>query len=176
MRLFFALWPSQEIAGKLAEVAARTAKVVGGRLSRPETLHLTLDFLGEVPDNSLPELIEQTGSITASRFTLAIDKLGDWRHNRLVYAGCTESPAELLDCVAQLGQRLGQMGFSLANSVSPFVPHITLIRKTMKPLPTELTEMTPILWPCTRILLVRSVLSRKGAAYETLASIDLTAA
>ena len=54
MRLFFALWPAREMADALTDWAAPIAGQSGGRLTRAETIHMTLAFLGNVPDSSLP--------------------------------------------------------------------------------------------------------------------------
>ncbi|WP_287719822.1 2'-5' RNA ligase family protein [Nitrosomonas sp.] len=48
VRLFFALWPQEEARKQLARLARRIADQCAGRCVRPENLHLTLAFIGEV--------------------------------------------------------------------------------------------------------------------------------
>ena len=66
MRLFFALWPPLEVAEQLAGVARAVAQQFGGKPTRQETLHLTLAFLGEVPDDRM-SLLMQTARRNAGR-------------------------------------------------------------------------------------------------------------
>ena len=56
-RLFFALWPDAPAAAALYRVAAESREACGGRLMRPETLHLTLAYLGRVADRCLPSVL-----------------------------------------------------------------------------------------------------------------------
>ena len=48
MRLFFALWPPEDLSRALADGAEALARRFGGKPARRETIHLTLAFLGEV--------------------------------------------------------------------------------------------------------------------------------
>jgi 2'-5' RNA ligase len=57
-RLFFALWPSAEEQRALAQAAHKAARYSGGRATPEEKLHLTLVFLGSVPQRRLPELAQ----------------------------------------------------------------------------------------------------------------------
>ena len=60
MRLFDALWPPPDaVAELLAAVREVQEKSPGLRWTAPEQWHLTLAFLGEVPDDRRPELEER---------------------------------------------------------------------------------------------------------------------
>src|SRR5690606_7323542 len=48
-RVFFALWPDARTAAVLSGWAQDAHAMCGGRIMRPDTLHLTLAFLGMVP-------------------------------------------------------------------------------------------------------------------------------
>jgi 2'-5' RNA ligase len=111
-RVFFALWPSPGLASALADVATAAAKRYGGRSSRPDTIHLTLAFLGEVPEAALPTLCALAASIKAPPFELVIDRLGFWPHNQLLWAGCSTTPAPLQDMVLDLQNTLIAAGFT----------------------------------------------------------------
>lgn len=176
MRLFFALWPSSQSARQLAAIAAETATRIGGRPTRQETIHLTLAFLGEVPEERVPELRPIGETLRSPAFDLRIDRLGYWRHNHLVWTGCSEMPAPLGDLANRLCRKLSDAGFALENGKRPFTPHVTLVRKIPVLLPeTRLPEIQPIDWICSDFALVCSRLSSTGPAYETLASFPLTA-
>ena len=76
MRLFVAAYPPSPAVSDLANFVASlrvgraAAAGVNTRLARPETYHLTLAFLGEVPDERLPDVETAIGSAVEPR-TLA---------------------------------------------------------------------------------------------------------
>jgi 2'-5' RNA ligase len=118
-RVFFALWPSPPLASALADVALAAAKRYGGRTSRPDTIHLTLAFLGEVPEAALPTLCALAAELKAPPFELVIDRLGFWPHNHLLWAGCSTTPAPLQDMVLTLQKSLIAAGFTPIGSTVP---------------------------------------------------------
>jgi len=171
-RVFFALWPSPALASALADLAIAAARRYGGRSSRPDTIHLTLAFLGEVPEATLPTLCALAAEIKAPPFELVVDRLGFWPHNKLLWAGCSTIPAPLQDMVLTLQKSLIAAGFTPDRTDRPFTPHLTLLRKvpvisqpgSAEPLP----EISPLPWHCTRWVLVRSHSNAQGANYRAI--------
>ncbi len=176
IRLFFALWPTPQAAEHLATIAAEIAARVGGRPTREETIHLTLAFLGEVPEERLPELNIIGEALRTPTFELRIDRLGHWRHNHLIWAGCSEMPASLDELASRLCGKLAEAGFSVDNGKRPFSPHVTLVRKVpdLGPGP-GLPAIEPIAWTCSDFALVHSRFSSSGPAYELVARFPLRA-
>ncbi len=177
-RVFFALWPSPALASALADVAIAAAKRYGGRSSRPDTIHLTLAFLGEVPEAALPTLCALASEIKVSPFELVIDRLGFWPHNQLLWAGCSTTPAPLQDMVLTLQKSLIAAGFTPDRVDHRFTPHLTLLRKV--PLNSQpgsdepLPEISPLPWHCSRWVLVRSHSNAHGANYQAIGEFLLT--
>lgn len=128
-RLFFALWPDEPTARAAHRAAQGIAEKVGGRVMRPESLHLTLAFLGQVDEALLPALLSlgQDAASATQPFALRFDQLGHWPHNRIVQASCRETPAELPRLVQKLRIELGELGLPV--DPRPFFPHLTLLRK-----------------------------------------------
>jgi 2'-5' RNA ligase len=153
-RVFFALWPDPARALVLADLANAMASRFAGRSTRTDTVHLTLAFLGEVPETALPTLCAIAGGIKVPPFELLIDRLGYWPHNQLLWAGCSTSPAALLELVNSLQQNLGAAGFAPDRAERHFTPHISLLRKVPRifapgsadPLP----KIQPLPWHCSR--------------------------
>jgi 2'-5' RNA ligase len=172
-RVFFALWPPDEIAGRLAAVAVDFSQAAGGRSTRRETIHLTLAFLGDIAVERLSELRRVAGEIDAAAFDLTLDRFGVWQHNRLFWAGCV-SPPLLLDLAGALSKRLLAAGFAVAEAKRTFVPHVTLVRKLVR-LDVALPAAQALTFHCGAFVLVRSRLSDKGSAYEVLARFPLAA-
>ncbi len=76
-RLFLALWPTAAMQSELADAARAVMESArGGREIPRESLHLTLAFLGSVPEASLPTLRELA---SAAPWKLAADarRVGD---------------------------------------------------------------------------------------------------
>lgn len=175
-RLFFALWPSPALASRLADVAQLAAEKLGGRPTRTETIHLTLAFLGDTAISRLPELHALAGRIQAQAFTVTIDRLGYWRHNRLFWAGCGEIPEQLADLHGQLQTALAEAGFPVDPPNRAFTPHVTLLRK----LPActngaglEFPVAAKMSWPCERFVLVQSEPASGEHRYRVLGEYPL---
>ncbi len=147
------------------------AKKYGGRATRWETIHLTLAFLGDVEERRLPAVLDVAREVNATPFEFTLDRLGFWRHNRLIWAGSTSPAPELQTLAGTLRERL--FAASLPCDVSQsFVPHLTLVRKVGDNHP-ELPELSPMNWACNRFVLVRSQLGVSGAGYVTVAEFTL---
>lgn len=171
-RVFFALWPPAAGAERLGGIARATAAAHGGRATRAETIHLTLAFVGDMPETQLPALIDAAAVVRGQPFDLSLDRLGFWTHNRLCWAGASAPPAALAELAGGLRAALRAAGFPVERERGAFVPHVTLVRKVVSAVPAQPLEPA-IAWHCAAFVLVRSRLSARGAAYEELRQFPL---
>lgn len=172
-RVFFALWPDKEVRRALERPARDCARLLGGRAMRPDTLHLTLAFIGDVAVDRLPALQDAAAAVAGASFSFTLDRLGFWAHNRIVWAGSRQPAAGLAQLAGALGECLRQAGWpGEAKAGQDFAPHVTLVRKVGEQRP-QLPPLPPLAWHCRRFVLVRSRLSAAGADYETLAQWPL---
>jgi 2'-5' RNA ligase len=152
---------------------------------RPDGLHLTLKFLGDVPDAQQPELHAALAQAAGSEgkgglegashgIPLALGGFGvfpDQRRPRVVWVGVEPVPAlELLQ--HRVEQAFAPLGFPTEGR--PFQPHITLGRATRHAEPQafrgladalaglELAETVVV----EAVDLVASTLQRGGAVYQ----------
>jgi 2'-5' RNA ligase len=161
LRLFFALWPPAAAARALARWATEVQRGCGGRATAEDTIHLTLAFLGEAdPLNAA----RAAASVKGRAFEMNIDAAKYWRHNRIVWVGPQEMPAELGGMVSQLHGALHEGGFALEDR--PFAAHITLIRKANPP--KAIAPLPTVDWRARDFVLVRSVPGGRGSRYEPL--------
>ncbi len=163
-RFFFALWPDTATCAQLDKSVGRAHEICGGRPTRAATIHLTLVFLGELELARVDELLALAGDMGVAAFEFKLTRFGWWPHNRIVWAAPEKSPRELGQLVERLRERLGGAGFRF--DTKPFVPHITLLRKANckdKALPPG-----EVGWHVEDFVLVKSVLSESGAAYEVV--------
>lgn len=170
VRVFFALWPSQAIARELALHGKALTVETGGRCMRPDTVHLTLAFLGDIPRDRIPDLLSLPPSVTGSPFGLDIDRLGVWSRNGIGWAAPSEPPQPLLVLQEALSRWLRSSGF--APDRRAFRPHITLVRNATGDWP--LARIPAVEWDVTDFVLVRSDRDAQGARYDVLARFPLT--
>lgn len=165
------------MAERLGDIADDAAKSFGGRATRRETIHLTLAFLGNVPETRLPDLCAAAAGVRGEPFSLTIDGLGFWPHNHLLWAGCPAPVAPLGELFDRLRQALGQAGFKVGGAGRDFVPHITLVRRVPATTAPSATRPLPPIgvaqWDCARFVLVRSTLSAAGSDYRIIGEFPL---
>lgn len=164
-RLFFALWPDSAGADALDGLARAAHRSHGGRPTGHADLHLTLAFLGDVTPDRQAVAEAAAAGVAAATFDFAIDRLGCWKHNRILWAGCSETPPALAILARDLATRLRTAGFALEERA--FAPHVTLLRKAdcAKALPTM---RTPVPWPVREFVLAESRPTPGGARYTVI--------
>jgi RNA 2',3'-cyclic 3'-phosphodiesterase len=152
VRLFFALWPSQETARALG----RWAQALEGRHSPQEKIHMTLAYLGEADAQKAASAGRR---VQAAPFRMTLEEASYWSHNKIVWVGPRQVPAEMTSLVQALQLELYKESFILERR--PFAAHVTLLRKApAQPLPA----LPALEWPVKELALVRT----SGGSYQTL--------
>jgi 2'-5' RNA ligase len=188
LRLFVALDPPEAVRRRLAAVQASLRTAAGRhaedvRWVAPSRLHLTLHFLGSVPE-------ERVGAIGAAvleeaalsrPIRLEIRGAGGFptaRRPRVVWAGVAGDLEALGALAAALGRRLTLLG--LPADGRPFAPHLTLGRSREARGAAGLggaiaaaAEGDPVAWRAEEVVLFRSHLDPGGARHEPLLSAPL---
>lgn len=145
-------------------------------LTKPENIHLTLRFLGDVAPGQVAAikrlLLKQAGGKVASGWT----QLDGWgRFSRwegdLVYAKLAVS-AQLHRLVAELEQQLQALGFS--PETRAWQPHVTLARRVVwSGVPGEWPhELSSSQQPLQAIHLFHSQFTPRGVTYRSLMSLE----
>lgn len=166
-RLFFAIWPDEMAQEEMARLAQRVdlESRCRGRKTRPENIHLTLVFIGEVDVIKLEALCgaaRQTQALGICGFHLVFDSIRYWKHNQIVYATAGVIPPELTHLVTGLQSVVSAAGFGLGDR--PYIPHITLMKRaSCRGLP-ELRK--PIVWRVGEWMLVKSEQTSGGSVYS----------
>ncbi len=163
-RLYFALWPDKAVRRQLEAPQQDARAACGGRAMGPETLHLTLAFLGGVDGERVPVVEAAAAAIKRGAFEFLLDRLACWPDKHIVWMGADSVPEALAQLAADLSGNLRAAGFVL--ETRPFVPHVTLLRKAAKG--ESLPPARPILWPVRDFVLVESKLSAAGAHYDII--------
>ena len=162
LRLFFALWPDGALQAKLAAWAKQAAGK--GRAMRRENIHLTLAFLGDTDAALLPALKALAAEVRVEPFRLALDRVGYWKHNRILWCGASADPPALSALVADLRARLEAAGVRF--DPKPFVSHVTLVRNAAG-LP-ETPAWRPLAWEARDFALIGSTRVEGRVTYRVL--------
>jgi len=166
VRLFFALWPDAKVRRVLDQAGVKLHAACGGRRMQASNVHLTLVFLGNVALARLDELRAVAGRVSSASFSMTLDCLGWWRHNRVAWAAPHETPEALQGLVSQLQESLRNMGFTFDDR-PVFAPHITLLRNA-RCNEVEMPPLAPLEWEADEFVLVKSATTDAGAAYEVI--------
>ena len=161
-RIFFAIRPAPPARRALHELGASWARAGAGRPVSPGRIHLTLLFLGAVPDIRVPALCEAAGHVQAEPFSLTLDTAGVFKRVAVGWAGVREPPSGLLTLQAMLAREVTQAGFAIDDRA--FVPHVTLVRNVARA-QTDAPEVGPLAWPVRRFSLLASEARRAGYAW-----------
>ena len=156
MRLFFAVWPPRETADALHE----WSKVLRGKATPAQKIHLTLAFLGDADPQRAAAAAR---TVRVRRRQLQLDAARYVKRNQMIWAVASEAPMEL---VGSLHSSLTRAGFVLEKR--PFAAHVTLLRKA--PPPDTLPPLPQLDWPIDEFLLVRS----RGPNYEPVERFPLS--
>lgn len=119
--------PSPALASLLDGLAATGADL---KIVEPTHLHLTLSFLGDVPDDAAPIIAAALDDATRGQaaFSLRLQGVGAFpnvRHPRVVWAGSVD-PERMVALALRVRQRLTAAGFP--GDEKDFRAHVTLAR------------------------------------------------
>lgn len=171
-RLFFALWPSAEVAAAL-EDRQRSLDLRGRRMPRPR-LHLTLLFLGDVPAAAVPDLLAGAGAIDdVPAFDLLLSRVGYFRGPGAAWLGPANPPAELLNLAGRLADLADACGLDVA--ARSFRPHVTLARRVARA-PRRRRIEEPLRWRVAQFSLTQSMTGSDGPEYRDLGRWPLVGA
>jgi len=174
-RLFLGLEIPSELKRKL--LAIKTP-LPGARWLNPRQMHLTLVFLGSVPDQGLAELPQRLRRLAMAPFQLRIQGLGRFgssSYPKVLWAGL-----EPVEPLAQLHQTLIEQlaPLGLGDQTAAFKPHITLARfkgrtRGLNALLEEYEDFKAGEFREDQVTLFESHLSPTGSSYEILHRIAL---
>ena len=180
IRAFLAMDPPEEILGEIGRIQGRLQRLIRGELRwvRPEAIHLTLKFFGDIPESAVADIaaVVEPAAAGAAPFSLAIGGAGvfpDQRRPRVLWLGMNGDVPRLVLFQQGLEAELGRIGFPAEER--PFRPHLTLARIKS---PRGLAGLERALekgegyaageFTASGIGLIRSELTPRGAVYTRL--------
>src|SRR6266852_4177099 len=129
MRLFVALDLEEAIRQRMAVFLQGVQNFAPEtRWVKPESLHVTLKFIGEKPEEEIPRIQHALGTIQAIPISLAFRGYGFFptaRSARVFWLGIESEPG-LPNLAAQVDTALSALG--IPREEHAFTPHLTLAR------------------------------------------------
>jgi len=171
IRTFIALPLPASVKQALEETIQSLRRHIDARWVRPEAMHLTLKFLGDIAEDLVPALGHGLDEICAGypEMAFSLDVLGAFpgrKRARIIWTSLHGSIKELASLAEQVDRLCGRYG--VRHETRAFRPHITLGRlKT--PTMVELEGTRPgRQFRVAEAHLYRSELLREGPRYTVL--------
>ena len=195
MRIFVGLAIEEEIRRRIARFITEMRELAPDvRWVTPESLHVTLKFIGEKPDASVKQVEESLASVSATAFNISFRGAGFFptaQSARVFWIGI-EADAGLAKLASAIEDALFAIGIPKESRV--FSPHLTLARtgsgapsrqrsdkqnKRFERLQQRLSN-APFrefgTMTSRQFFLYRSQLSRQGSRYSKIAQFELPSA
>jgi 2'-5' RNA ligase len=188
LRLFVALDPPDAVRRRLGAIAGEMRRLAGRAAGEvkwvaPENVHLTLQFLGAVPEERVADVERAVAAAAAASRPLRLEVRGaggfpSARRPRVLWAGVGGDVEALSALVAGLGRLLAPLGYPPEER--SFSPHLTLGRaRDARGAPglggalahASADEGVP--WLADALTLFQSRLSPSGPRYHVLARAPL---
>ena len=163
-RLFFALWPSDELRRSIEEATVGIARHSGGHVVPARNFHVTLAFLGDISREQLPAVLAAGAATAAPRFSFVLDQVQVWPRSNVLVLDAPRTPPALVTLVDHLLFNLLEKQIKLKREV--YRPHVTLARSLSRPRPLQ--KVGPFEWPVNEFALLASSLGAEEAKYTVL--------
>lgn len=182
MRLFIAAFPPEELLSALPlEVLKENLTRQGVRFARPDRIHLTLSFLGNVREEYVPELVASIRKNLdgVAAVSLTVNGIGSFPNPQrpgVIYVQCDGDLAELTEKVEQ-----GTREFAETSDSKKLIPHLTLVRisppsqkvgRALVPLTAELATKTYGKWQVNNLALVQTMADGSYTIIETFQLLE----
>lgn len=185
MRTFIAIEIPNEIKKEMAEAQSRLrGSSVEASWTRPEGIHLTLKFLGEVEESRMPEIMNALTSAVQGmgRFRLEMTGVGAFpnpKSARVVWIGVSGDIERLITLQSSVEEAMAGLGTEREDR--KFTPHLTLGRikyiRSRDAWVSALDSMKDIRlsgFDVDAVSLMKSELKRTGAVYTEIGRVELT--
>lgn len=186
MRCFVAIDIDEDIRRRIGQLQHKLQKSLSLGISEvkwvdPELIHLTLKFIGDVPDRDINELCAIVSDVSASHqgFSIDVADLGYFGSPpRVAWVGIETSP-ELVELQKELDHRLSMTGLSPEDNKA-FHGHLTLCRsknyKAGRKLQHLLDDYGPVelgTQVVNSVYVYTSELTKQGPIYTVVSSNEL---
>lgn len=165
-RLFFALWPDEKVRNQCMKIMERLNDG-RSRAINPANLHVTLLFLGYIPEEKVIIIKQEADHIAVPKIRVNFNQISFWKKPGILCLTATETNRELIMLADQLKAIAEKLSISLDGQ--PIYPHITLFRKVHS---IERYEFDVVDWQSSSFCLVESCTHLNQVEYRIIESWD----
>ncbi|MCX5991702.1 MAG: RNA 2',3'-cyclic phosphodiesterase [Chloroflexi bacterium] len=190
VRSFIAIELPAEVRAELASIEEKlkVRRHSFVKWADPESIHLTLKFLGSVSGETIPEIVEAMSLVAqpVCPFTLQIGGTGafpNWQRPQIVWVGVGGEMGRLATLQRELEAALSPLSFPPESR--PFSPHLTLGRLRERVTPEDRRRFglwaqsvkfeASLSFEVNAVRLMKSQLTSSGPIYSELALVKLKA-
>jgi RNA 2',3'-cyclic 3'-phosphodiesterase len=170
LRLFFALLPDEVTKKSLYSEARRLEMSGRARQLALANFHITLAFVGEVPESSLHRFRQIGASLALRQCVIGLDLYEYWPKPQVLVLTARNNPQELSAQSYRLQAAVGALVHP-GREDKPWRVHVTLARKVAQA--PVLTTMSPIHWASHSFCLMRSKTDGRESVYTVVDSWPL---
>ncbi len=188
IRSFIAIELPDKLKLELSRLEAKlkSGGLPGVKWVNPDSIHLTLKFLGNITPDKTVEITRaiEEAARTVPPFNLEVKDLGafpNFKRVQVVWVGISGEVAQLKQLQQDIESNLTRLGFTPESR--PFTSHLTLARLRNQASSDERQKLGQLIADtrfeadCTikvdAISLIRSQLTREGAIYSQISSVRL---
>jgi 2'-5' RNA ligase len=168
-RLFLALWPACDLRNSLTTALTTLPLPVGVRRVSSADWHITLAYLGTVPEAARPDIETLLTEFPGQPEPLVLDTMEWWPEAGVGVWAASHVPPALLVAQAQLSVRLHALGLRV--DTRPWRPHLTFARAMNGPI--DGNPPTPLAWRIRYLALVESHLTVGSGSYSVIATHEV---
>lgn len=182
IRTFISIDLPENIKRNISDLQNRL-KVLGGRVGwvRPEAIHLTLKFLGDIDEKKIPEIEAATRKAGKEFNPFHIQILGlgvfpNFKKPRIIWLGVNEGGDNLIRLQSKIEDEIEKIGYP--REERNFKPHLTIgrvkethgLKQLIDTIDAE-REIDLDGFDATEVLIMKSELRPDGAIYTRLCEI-----
>ena len=186
-RVFIAIDISEEAREKIAGFTAalkREFSHLRVGWEKPEKIHLTLKFLGDVDEGQLPAIKDAVvkAAVGCEPFNLRVENTGCFpspAKARILWLGLADQTGNLRRLKEALEEKTAALGFE--KETRPFAPHLTVARLREPQKSRELVtaymqkHFEPVSFEVSTIVIYESKLQPTGSVYAVIEEVKLGA-
>ncbi len=181
MRLFLEIPLPDGLKDRAIAIAEQFRPLVDATFVKKDNLHLTLKFLGEVPEKKIPAIKDALSKISSPLFELDISGVGTFPTPysvRVLWFGAGKGAKEFIELQKKLDVEIAPLKFPPEKS---YVPHLTFARVKRVLDKAKLRELIEHnhhtfdvgAFTASNFRLMKSALTPKGPEYDEVSSFKL---
>ncbi|QID33256.1 RNA 2',3'-cyclic phosphodiesterase [Pampinifervens florentissimum] len=131
IRVFVGFFTTKRIQEAVEKLQSQSERFIKGKWVEPQNFHMTFQFIGEVPQERLTDLLKNLQEIAQNAKAVRIKYRGlgvfpNLDRARVLWIGVSDGHRQLIDLAKSIVRANRQIG--IREEGKPFHPHVTICR------------------------------------------------